>query len=355
MILLFVFLRLILFFVKQELLLFSSDNEASSSVNESRTDDEIQSNFSKFDFQAVEINSGANNDNTDDNIEYDNRFKMDDDNYYQEDDDIIEYHPKDDNINECRQEDDNINDGNNDDNDTDNNEQNDIFYQQPIYEGAPISIQDSMLLMLNLALKHNLPDTCISDIFNVINKHCLPKNFKKMSLYHFRKFFQFENQTVTKNYYCSDCHKLIDPTGNVCDGCRRQSEIKYFLTLSIIDQLKLVINKKNMIDLLNKNFTREKDDSYIAELYDGNVYKSENVQMFLSCANNITLSWCTDGVPVFKSSKIGIWPFYLRINELPYSIRTIRENTILAGVFLRKLVNLRNKRLYVTDLHSIYL
>jgi hypothetical protein len=32
---------------------------------------------------------------------------------------------------------------------------------------------------------------------------------------------------------------------------------------------------------------------------------------------NVSFTWNTDGIPVFKSSKFSLWPFYLVINELP--------------------------------------
>ena len=41
----------------------------------------------------------------------------------------------------------------------------------------------------------------------------------------------------------------------------------------------------------------------------------------------------TDGVPVFKSSKVSIWPLYLVINELNYSKRMAYENMIFVGLW----------------------
>jgi len=41
----------------------------------------------------------------------------------------------------------------------------------------------------------------------------------------------------------------------------------------------------------------------------------------------------TDGVPVFKSSKVSIWPLYLVIKELPYGKRMAKENMIFAGLW----------------------
>lgn len=41
----------------------------------------------------------------------------------------------------------------------------------------------------------------------------------------------------------------------------------------------------------------------------------------------------TDGVPVFKSSKVSIWPLYLVINELNYRKRMAYENMIFVGLW----------------------
>lgn len=54
---------------------------------------------------------------------------------------------------------------------------------------------------------------------------------------------------------------------------------------------------------------------------------------FLTNPDNISFSWYTDGVPVFKSSKISMWPLYLTINDLPFNERKKRENILLLGLW----------------------
>ena len=46
-----------------------------------------------------------------------------------------------------------------------------------------------------------------------------------------------------------------------------------------------------------------------------------------SSPDNISFLINTDGVPVFKSSKVSIWPLYLIINELPYGKREWQRKT----------------------------
>jgi hypothetical protein len=57
---------------------------------------------------------------------------------------------------------------------------------------------------------------------------------------------------------------------------------------------------------------------------------------FLSNDKNISLLFNTDGVPLYNSSKVGLWPVYLVINELPPVMRFSRQNMILWGVWQSK-------------------
>lgn len=213
----------------------------------------------------------------------------------------------------------------------------DCTYNQALYDGAPLSVRDSMLLVMNLSIKHKLPDTCISDVFTVINAHCISKNLKKLSLYKYQKFFKCENQSVTKHYYCCKCDKALKIDEKICNECQQQTNSNYFITLSIVDQLQVILTPENLFQLLNHRFNRIKqNNSCIEEFYDGTIYKTEFVGNFLTNPHNLSLTWYTDGVPVFKCSRISIWPLYFRINELPYTVRIRRENTVLAGLLYLK-------------------
>lgn len=49
---------------------------------------------------------------------------------------------------------------------------------------------------------------------------------------------------------------------------------------------------------------------------------------------NLALSLFTDGVPLYKSSKVGMWPVYLTVQNLPPNIRSYAENTILSALWI---------------------
>ena len=55
---------------------------------------------------------------------------------------------------------------------------------------------------------------------------------------------------------------------------------------------------------------------------------------FFSDINHIALGLSTDGVPIYKSSKVSIWPVYLSIFNLPPSVRMNSENIILCGLWV---------------------
>lgn len=55
---------------------------------------------------------------------------------------------------------------------------------------------------------------------------------------------------------------------------------------------------------------------------------------FFSSKNHLALSLSTDGVPLFKSSKVSLWPVYLVILNLPANVRTNSENVILCGLWV---------------------
>ena len=61
------------------------------------------------------------------------------------------------------------------------------------------------------------------------------------------------------------------------------------------------------------------DGSEISDVYNGIGYKQHS--RFLSQPTNLSLMMNTDGVAVFKSSTVSLWPIWIVINELPLAKR----------------------------------
>lgn len=102
----------------------------------------------------------------------------------------------------------------------------------------------------------------------------------------------------------------------------------------MVDQLKQLFNRDGFYNSVNYRFNREKRNSAnIEDIYDGLKYKNLMLpEQFLSCPSNISFTWNTNGIPVFKSSKFAI-SLYLAINELPMCKRWSDDNIILAGLW----------------------
>lgn len=65
----------------------------------------------------------------------------------------------------------------------------------------------------------------------------------------------------------------------------------------------------------------------IEDVYDGSLYQSKcGPDGLLSQPYNLSLKLNTDGVAIFQSSQFGVWPLFLLVNELPPSLRYVREN-----------------------------
>ena len=85
-------------------------------------------------------------------------------------------------------------------------------------------------------------------------------------------------------------------------------------------------------DLQHRLNRKKQAQENIEDIY-GWLYRSLDRKGILSSGNNISFILNTDGVPVFKSSKVSIWPLYLIINELPHHKRLAKENMLFAGMW----------------------
>jgi hypothetical protein len=110
--------------------------------------------------------------------------------------------------------------------------------------------------------------------------------------------------------------------------------------------------KTGIWNLLSHRFSRvKKGVNNIEDIYDGKQYQRffQNGGI-LDDQRNISLTWNTDGIPVFKSSKFAIWPLYFTVNELPYADRISRNNMIVTGLWFGS--NKPNMLTYLKPFHS---
>ncbi|KAK0158081.1 hypothetical protein PV327_011149, partial [Microctonus hyperodae] len=176
----------------------------------------------------------------------------------------------------------------------------------PLYHGAPVTIGQSMLLILMILIHHNITATCLADIISIINLHCLHQGLKKNSLYKFNKYFSLGKTKFRKHFYCTTCTRELESAIDVCPSCPKSSN-SYFIQLPFHEQLKEMYKRDGFRNLLNSRFERPANSSNIlSDIYDGSLYKEWVNNGFLLDKNNISFTWYTDGVPVYKSSKVNL-------------------------------------------------
>ena len=234
--------------------------------------------------------------------------------------------------------------GNDDDVDGDEDE---LPSGECLYPGSKLSALESATILYAFAMRHCLSKDGIVDLLNLMKLH-LPEEAKVPgSQYLLEKALCVNMSTVTKCFYCMSCESPVSTKGDVCEECHariNETELikygKYFLMFDIRHSLQKVLELKEVSSNLVKNLairTQNRSQpgyvastpSFYADIVDGDWYRKLPLK-----DNDITCSFNTDGVNVFKSSTFSIWPIFLSFTELSYKIR--RNHTVLVGMWFGK-------------------
>ena len=182
--------------------------------------------------------------------------------------------------------------------------------EKPIYPNARITNAASILLIMTFAVVHKLSGEALKDLLSLINMHCLVPHILIQSLYKFKKYFNMLKNPVKKHHYCPNCCMLIDSQCSSCPNLSctasfTENNKPFFIEVPVEDQLTVLFNRNGFYDSLKHRFVRKKtNSSTIEDIYDGVRYQTHmKPGGFLSEQKNISLTWNTDGIPVFKSSK----------------------------------------------------
>ena len=96
--------------------------------------------------------------------------------------------------------------------------------------------------------------------------------------------------------------------------------------IPVLIQLLYLNLKKKFIDpgfweCLQQRFSRCSERGNLGDVLDGSEYKK--LHSFVNQPSNVTLTLNTDGVSLFRSSSVDLWPIWLAINELPPKVRYV--------------------------------
>lgn len=222
----------------------------------------------------------------------------------------------------------------------------------PLYDGAQITVGESMHSILTLVLTENLTGSCLEQILKLIALHIPPSQHFNNTIYKFWKYFSDVKTPMKKHYYCSSCSTALENKDALCN-CAGPSQKNYFLEIPIIPQLQNMYTRTDFVNDLDYrlNPLRKYDENNIEDIYDGRLYReASEPQKILHNQNNLSFMWYTDGAPVYKSRKYSVWLFNLVINELPYKKRVIHNNILTPGIWFGPNDPLVHQ--FLTPLHS---
>lgn len=179
------------------------------------------------------------------------------------------------------------------------------------------------------ALRHKQSDAALESNLQLIDCH-LPNPVHK-SKYRFLKHFPIPKPK--KHYYCYECAVVLSFTNSnitICPLCEKEFRKSamdhnghYFLTSSLKDQLLEIIQSKAFAQY-------RKIDKKVKDVVNSYLYKYLRQQDVIGI-NDISLTWNTDGISLFKSSKKSTWSVLARINELPFKVS--KDNIILCALW----------------------
>ena len=212
-----------------------------------------------------------------------------------------------------------------------------------IYPGHYMPIKISVLLIWLYATTFSITTNQLSFLLWLLNLHFMPAHPGLSSVHRFKKLIAMGKSPLVKHFYCSYCLSPVHENMKTCPNtfCLRSlienRSKSYFLEISVVQQLQNMFKVEGFEAMLGKRFSRlKRDKDAIEDIYDGHIYKQLSQPggpLSEDYPFNVSFTINTDGIPVFKSSKMSLWPVFLMINELPFKHRKKRANMLLAGLW----------------------
>ena len=221
-------------------------------------------------------------------------------------------------------------------------EDNDVNRDPHIFEGSKRTLGVAVLLLCCFMVRFRLPDEAMNYLLSLLSL-LLPDDSKvPKTLYQMRQFFNKHVPLPEIKYYCSWCYAHVERESTTCSNkhCLRdltgQGAMSHFVLHSCISQIRTMFQRKSFTDSVRTHrFAHmSKGGDSLSDVYDGENYKKLYQSGFLSDPNSLSFGMNTDGVAIFKSSRVSMWPVYLMINELPLKQRKARENMIFYGFWI---------------------
>lgn len=182
-------------------------------------------------------------------------------------------------------------------------------------------------------MRHKITSRALEDLIELINCH-MPIHQSKYYL--LKRFNSYNITSPVIHYFCEKCKSIIDNDNGLttadrilCSKCTHENVFQqldatshYFFILPLGIQIKKLLESD-----LGKKLTWH--SSGRSDVKNGSFYKE--LKNMNANQKFLTIQWNTDGIQIFNSSKISVWPIQVMLNELPYHDQ--RQNIILTGLW----------------------
>ena len=213
------------------------------------------------------------------------------------------------------------------------------------------------LCIVSYIIRHNVSSTATKDLLQLLPILC-PDSENIQSMTYEKVMSLAGNVTCKTVHYCSICNTKFPDNPDVylcsqhgCVGYRYKgpfsAQLKQgrqprnsFVLADIEKQLKYMLQRVGIWDIVKdtkKKVLQNDLPANIVDITDGEYYRKLcQPGQFLHSSSHISVIMNTDGIPLYSSSNVKLWPVFLAINELPPSQRFARENMILAAIWQGK-------------------
>lgn len=200
---------------------------------------------------------------------------------------------------------------------------------QPAGPSSSLTRGQLLSILMAMYFRFGWTKVCLDKVLRVINllvPNSVPKN-----IYYLSKHFFKAKSKVVVHFKCPRCHGYLGAAVRVinCQTCSIEYKTdslfalnSYFLASSIEDQLRDMLEQTNVWNNIMENKKKSTDRNFLSDVYTGKSYHKVALQEFLSSGDNISISFSTDGVRVSKSSAWEIWPLFVTINEMTYTLKS---------------------------------
>ena len=136
------------------------------------------------------------------------------------------------------------------DSEDDNNETL-IHDDPPPFPGCPLTLSESLISVLALTLRHIITGVLLASILQLVHMHSPEPNHCVESLYMFKKYFEHLKSPVNRHFYCTNCLRNLENQNLQCPHCLDLTKTNYFMTISLISQLRALYSRRGFCAKLN--------------------------------------------------------------------------------------------------------